>query len=86
MSTAAPLQNQAAKSQAPRSSTHAGLLLQRKCTCESPTASLTGKCAECKSKTHLPTKLAVGASNDPVVSKFRNVTSRRRQDSADGLD
>jgi hypothetical protein len=66
MSTTAPLQNQAAKSQPLSNSAHAGLLLQRKCACGSPTSSLTGECAECKNKKRLQTKLAIGASNDPL--------------------
>ncbi|TBW12974.1 DUF4157 domain-containing protein [Azotobacter chroococcum subsp. isscasi] len=66
MSTAAPLRTQAAKSQPASNASHAGLLLQRKCACGSPTASLTGECAECASKKRLQTKLTIGASNDPL--------------------
>jgi hypothetical protein len=66
MSAAASLQTQAAKSQALSNSQHASLLLQRKCACGSPTASLTGQCAECQSKKRLQTRLAIGASNDPL--------------------
>jgi hypothetical protein len=50
---AAPLQNAAAKSPPPSNSAHAGLLLQRKCACGSPTVSLTGACTECTSKKFL---------------------------------
>ena len=66
MSTVASLQNLAAKPQALSNSTHTGLLLQRKCACGTPTASLTGECAECKSRKRVQTKLAIGASNDPL--------------------
>ncbi len=64
--TASPLQNQAAKSQLPSRSTYAGLMLQRKCACGSPTPSLTGVCAQCTSKKHLHTNLSIGASNEPL--------------------
>ena len=66
MSTTALLQTHAAKPQSTSHSAHAGLLLQRKCACGSPTSSLTGECAECKSKKRLQTKLTIGASNDPL--------------------
>lgn len=66
MSTAAPLQTFAAKPKVLSNSSHAGLLLQRKCACGSPTASLTGECAECSIKKRLQSKLAIGASNDPL--------------------
>ena len=66
MSTAAPLQTLVGKPQPLSSPTHAGLLLQRKCACGSPTASLTGECVECKSRKRLQTKLTIGASNDPL--------------------
>ena len=76
MSTAAPLQNQVAKSQSPSSSTHAGLLLQRKCACASPTASLTGECAECKSKKRLQTKLSIGVSNDSLEQEADRIANQ----------
>ncbi|MEO8718839.1 MAG: DUF4157 domain-containing protein, partial [Burkholderiales bacterium] len=76
MSTAAPLQSQAAKSQSPNSLTHAGLLLQRKCACGSPTSSLTGECAECKCKKLLQTKLTIGASNDPLEQEADRVADQ----------
>jgi hypothetical protein len=63
MSTVAPPQTLAAKSQPLSHSTRAGLLLQRKCACGSPTSSLTGECAECTSKKRPQTKLTIGASN-----------------------
>ncbi|TBW39880.1 DUF4157 domain-containing protein [Azotobacter chroococcum] len=66
MSTAAPLRSQPAKSQPTSNASHASLLLQRKCACGSPTASLTGECEECASKKRLQTKLTIGASNDPL--------------------
>jgi hypothetical protein len=66
MSAATSLQTLAAKSKHLSNSTHAGLLLQRKCACGSPTSSLTGECAECKSKKRVQAKLAIGASNDPL--------------------
>jgi hypothetical protein len=73
MSAAAPLQNLPAKSQPSGNSTHSGSLLQRKCACGSPVASLTGECAECKSKKRLQTKLAIGASNDPLEQEADRV-------------
>jgi len=76
MSTTAPLQNQAAKSQPLSNSAHAGLLLQRKCACGSPTSSLTGECAECKNKKRLQTKLAIGASNDPLELEADRVANQ----------
>lgn len=74
--SAAPLQTQAVKSQAMSSSTHAGLLLQRKCACGSPTSSLTGECAQCKSKKRLQTKLSIGASHDPLEQEADSVADR----------
>lgn len=76
MSAAAPLQTQAAKSEPLTNSTHAGLPLQRKCACGSPTASLTGECAECKSKKRLQTKLTIGASNDPLEQEADRVADQ----------
>lgn len=64
MSAAASLQTLAGRPKVSSHSNHAGLLLQRKCACGSPTASLTSECAECKSKKILQTKPAVAASND----------------------
>jgi hypothetical protein len=52
-----------------------GLLLQRKCACGSPTSSLTGECAECKSK-KLQAKLAIGASNDPLEAEADRVADQ----------
>lgn len=76
MSTAAPLQTHAAKPKPLSSSTHGGLLLQRKCACGSPTSTLTGECAECKSKKSLQTKLAIGASNDPLEQEADRVADQ----------
>lgn len=76
MSTAAPLQTLAAKTKPLSTSIHAGLLLQRKCACGSPTSSLTGECAECKSGKRLQTKLAIGASNDPLEEEADRVADQ----------
>ena len=76
MSTAASLQNLVAKPKALSNSTYAGLLLQRKCACGSPTASLTGECAECTSKKRLQTSLAIGASNDPLEREADRVADQ----------
>lgn len=76
MTTAAPLQNLAAKPRTPGDSGHACLLLQRKCACGAPTASLTGECAECKSKKRLQTKLAIGASHDPLEQEADRVADQ----------
>ena len=66
MSTAAPLQNTTAKSPIVSKSPHAGLLLQRKCSCgESASSSLSGECEECN-KQRLQKKHSIGASNDPL--------------------
>jgi len=56
--------------------THAGLPLQRKCACGSPTASLTGECAECTSTKRLQTKLTIGASNDPLEAEADRVADQ----------
>ena len=76
MSTAAPLQALAAKPRPLSNSTHAGLLLQRKCACGAPTASLTGECAECKSGKRLQTNLVIGASNDPLEQEADRVADQ----------
>lgn len=76
MSAAVSVQTQAAKPQAVSTSKHAGMLLQRKCACGSPTSSLTGECAECKSKKRLQTKLAIGASNDPLEQEADRVADQ----------
>ena len=67
MSTAAPLQRVAARPGTPGYLGHAGWLLQRKCACGVPTASLTGECVDCKSKKRLQNQLVIGASHDPLV-------------------
>ena len=76
MSTAAPLQRLAAKPGMPANSGHADLLLQRKCACGASTASLTGECAECKSKKRLQTRLAIGASHDPLEQEADRVADQ----------
>ena len=76
MSTAAPLLTLAAKPQPLSSSAHAGLLLQRKCACGSPAASLTGECGECKSRKRLQTKLTIGTSNDPLEQEADRVADQ----------
>jgi len=81
MSAAAPLQNLAAPSRLQGNSTqsssnHAGLLLQRECACGSATSSLTGECAECKSKKRLQAKLAIGASNDPLEQEADRIADQ----------
>ena len=46
--------------------------LQRKCACGNHTVA-GGECAECaKNKSGLQRKFAIGASNDPVLSKNTN--------------
>ncbi|MEO5658412.1 MAG: DUF4157 domain-containing protein [Polaromonas sp.] len=52
------------------------MLLQRKCACGAPTASLTGECAQCKSKKRLQTKLAIGASHDPMEREAERVADQ----------
>ena len=76
MSTAEPLQTLAPKSKPPSNAIHAGLLLQRKCACGSPTASLTGECEERKSKKLMQTKLTIGASNDPLEQEADRVADQ----------
>ncbi len=76
MNTAAFLQNLAAKPKALSNSSHAGLLLQRKCACGAPTASLTGECAECKNRKRLQTKLTIGTSNDPLEQEADRVAEQ----------
>jgi hypothetical protein len=76
MSATAPLQNLADKPKSLGNSVHHGLLLQRKCACGSPTSSLTGECAECKSKKRLQTKLTIGASNDPLEQEADRVADQ----------
>ena len=51
-------------------------LVQRKCACGSPTASLTGKCEECKKKKLLQTRLAMGVSNDPLEREADRVAEQ----------
>ena len=82
MSTAASLQNLVAKPKALSNSTYAGLLLQRKCACGSPTVSLTGECAECKSKKQIQAKLTIGTSNDPLEHEADRIADHPRRPSA----
>jgi hypothetical protein len=84
MSTAALLQKAAPTAQPSGGFNVGGLLLQRKCACGSPAASLTGECPECMSKKRLQPKLAIGASHDPLELEADRVadqvmsTSRNR--------
>jgi len=73
MSDAAPMQTQPSKPLPVTNSSFPGLLLQRKCACGSTTATLTGECTECNSKKFQQTKLAVGASNDPLEQEADRV-------------
>ncbi len=74
MSTAAPLQNTAAKSQRVSKSSHAGLLLQRKCACGG-SPGVSGECMECQGK-RLQRKLAIGLSNDPLEMEADRVADQ----------
>ena len=76
MSAVVSVQTQTAKPQAVSNSKHAGLLLQRKCACGSPTSSLTGACPECASMKRLQTKLSIGASNDPLEQEADRVADQ----------
>ena len=74
MSAAAPLHTLAAK---PVSrSTHAGALLQRSCACGSATAPLSRECPDCNRKKRLQTRLAIGASNDPLEQEADRVADQ----------
>jgi outer membrane protein OmpA-like peptidoglycan-associated protein len=76
MSSAAPLQNAAGKSQASNKAAQAGLLLQCKCACGgSGASSLTGECEACKKK-RLQRKLSIGASNDPLEHEADRVADQ----------
>ncbi len=76
MSSVTSLQTTAAKQQAVSNSKHAGSLLQRKCVCGTPTSLLTGSCPECQSKKKIQTKLAIGASNDPLEQEADRVADQ----------
>jgi hypothetical protein len=76
MSGDVALQKTAAKPVTSANSRHAGLLLQRKCACGSPTSSLSGECAECGSKKLIQKKLAIGASNDPLEQEADRVADQ----------
>lgn len=75
MSTAAPLQNAAAKPQQPVAG---GLVLQRKCACGSGTSSLTGECEECRKKKQfgLQTKLRVSEPADAYEQEADRVAEQ----------
>lgn len=60
----------------------AGVLLQRKCACGAPTASLTDECAECAGTKGIQTKLTIGASNDPLEREADRVADRVAHGSA----
>lgn len=82
MSTAAPVQTQAAKSPSVSHSIHAGLLLQRKCVCGG-SAGLTGDCEDCRTDkllgangARLQRKLTIGASNDPLEQEADRVADQ----------
>lgn len=76
MSSALPLQNIAAKSLIMSESSHAGLLIQRKCTCgNSASSSFSGVCGECN-KIHLQKKLSIGASNDLLEQEADRVADQ----------
>jgi hypothetical protein len=53
-----------------------GVLLQRKCACGSPTASLTDECSGCNSNKRLQSKLAIGASNDLLEQEADRVADQ----------
>lgn len=76
MSTIAPLQTLVTKPQPLSSPSPAGLLLQRKCACGSPTSSLTGECAQCKSRKRLQTKPIIGAGNDSLEQEADRVAGQ----------
>jgi hypothetical protein len=76
MSTAATLQSTAAESPFVSLSSHAGLLLQRKCACGGPAStSLSGECDACKNK-RFQTKLSIGASNDPLEQEADRIADQ----------
>lgn len=52
-----------------------GLLLRRKCACGSG-AGASGECEACRSKKRLQTKLAIGASNDPLEQEADRIADQ----------
>ena len=76
MSTVAPLENEVAEPASSPAPNRFRTLLQRKCACGSATASVTGECAECKRKKLVQTKLAIGASNDPLEQEADRVANQ----------
>ena len=51
-------------------------ILQRKCACGAPAASLTSACPDCQSKKLLQPKLTIGASNDPLEQEADRVADQ----------
>lgn len=76
MSSQAHAQKSVGKSMTSSNSRHAGLLLQRKCACGSPTASLTGECEECKATKRVQTKLVVGERHDRLEQEADQVANQ----------
>lgn len=76
MSSAAPLQNTAAKPQPAGKLARAKLLLQRKCACGNTTSSLTGECEACSGKQRWQPKLTIGRSNDPLEQEADRVAEQ----------
>jgi len=76
MGTAAPLQKTAVKLSPVSIPSHAGLLLQRKCACGTPTSSLSGSCQECQRNKKIQTKLTIGASDDPLEQEADRVADQ----------
>jgi hypothetical protein len=53
-----------------------GVRIQRKCACGSRASSQEDECSECRSKKRLLTKLAIGASNDPLEEEADRVADQ----------
>jgi len=73
---AAALQRLAARPGTPARSGHPGLVLQRKCACGAPTASLAGQCPDCQRKKRLQPKTGLGASHDPLEQEADRVAEQ----------
>lgn len=69
-------QSNVAKASSASVGSGASLLLQRKCACGAPTASLTEDCAECAGTKGIQTKLAIDAGNDPLEREADRVADR----------
>jgi hypothetical protein len=67
---------QSCRKPAPPPSLSVGGLLQRKCACGSPAASLTGECEECKGKGRLQAKLTIGARDDPLEQEADRIADQ----------